>query len=863
MDYGMLCSVQNVAWTVLLMAPSVTAQLAVNVTGDTYTVSAGGRVWFDSAPTWFSSHGVVYSTANGSLAVDKSVNISGQDVHGDYTGVNTTYMMVDADTSTPSPMATSVRVYSASNMAIFTQYFPHGLPAASDGTNDDGLVSSFPAFLTTPWSDTPRGVVSFRNDPCASGTTVSVWGSSSSSSNTVTGTCRITTANDNLAKSKSGYNAWTVSAAGPPRQYMEHPGDFCNCLGNASCRAWPYHKTGITQSACQAECDKLDCKCFDFNAAGGENPTDGGSIGSGKAGTGPIVVFDEDATHSLVVSALNNFMVASQDASHNNTVSYGVMGSVMQLPPGFTLETVVVLSSGINTAMDAWGDVLLARSGKVRDAYRRDYATQWLGYSTDNGAYYYYQTEPNKNYEDTLLDVYNYATQEKIPYKYVLLDSWWYFKGKGGGVATWDPRPDVFPEASLAPFYKKTGWLGQLHNRYWSTDTPYATKNGGKYNFVYDGSSVTCPDDQQFWDDLIANKSTGDQKMFMYEQDWLDDEFDSMHWLQQNASAASTWLRQMNDGCAKSNVTIQYCMSHVRHILQSTELSQVTNARASGDYHPGSSQWNIGTTSVLAHAVGIAPSKDNYWSTPKQNGTHYGPSTSEPHGALQSAVLSLSDGPVCPSDAVGASNASLILRACDASGRLLRPHQPARAIDAQFTSAAFKGPLQGQVWATSVQLDATAGTRGMYSYVLVPTLSNAYTLTSAQLGYDDADDLVAVHQDDVAGASPFDSTHTLALSPCDPSTFDLVTVSPRVAKGSWALLGEPNKWVSVSTERFSTMVATPEQATVTASGPPGETITVAFATPLPSSTTVTGTCTMGANGQVEITAKASPPAVTC
>lgn len=93
-----------------------------------------------------------------------------------------------------------------------------------------------------------------------------------------------------------------------------------------------------------------------------------------------------------------------------------------------------------------------------------------------------------------------------------------YYKGEGGGIATWDPRPDVFPEGSLAPFYEKTGWLGQLHNRYWSTDTPYATKNGGKYNFVFDGSSVCVPDDQQFWNDLIANKSRGGEKMFMYEQ---------------------------------------------------------------------------------------------------------------------------------------------------------------------------------------------------------------------------------------------------------------------------------------------------------------------------------------------------------
>ena len=91
------------------------------------------------------------------------------------------------------------------------------------------------------------------------------------------------------------------------------------------------------------------------------------------------------------------------------------MASVAVVPAGFTLETVVVLSSGINIAMDKWGDVLLARSGKQREAYKRDYATQWLGYSTDNGAYYYYQTEPGKNYEDTLLDVFNYSKEMNIP----------------------------------------------------------------------------------------------------------------------------------------------------------------------------------------------------------------------------------------------------------------------------------------------------------------------------------------------------------------------------------------------------------------------------------------------------------------
>ncbi len=46
----------------------------------------------------------------------------------------------------------------------------------------------------------------------------------------------------------------------------------------------------------------------------------------------------------------------------------------------------------------------------------------------DHGAYYYYKPETGKDYLGTLLDVKQYADTVGIPYKWVLLDSWWYFK---------------------------------------------------------------------------------------------------------------------------------------------------------------------------------------------------------------------------------------------------------------------------------------------------------------------------------------------------------------------------------------------------------------------------------------------------
>ena len=104
----------------------------------------------------------------------------------------------------------------------------------------------------------------------------------------------------------------------------------------------------------------------------------------------------------------------------------------------------------------------------------------------------------------------------------------------------------------------------------------------------------------------------------------------------------------------------RYCMSHCRHIMQSVELPAVTNARASGDYHPGGDQWApLGTTGIFAWAVAIAPTKDNYWSTDVQRGSSYKDyeTVSEPYNRLQAAVSTLSKGPVAASDKIGASDA--------------------------------------------------------------------------------------------------------------------------------------------------------------------------------------------------------------
>lgn len=109
--------------------------------------------------------------------------------------------------------------------------------------------------------------------------------------------------------------------------------------------------------------------------------------------------------------------------------------------------------------------------------------------------YYWYNTEPGKDYQQTMLDVKAYHVAAGVPVGWYELvsarmfagamplrpechtwaslrvfawqDSWWYVKdtstGEVGGVKLWEAKPDVFP-AGMA-------WMAQQLN------TPLAAHN--------------------------------------------------------------------------------------------------------------------------------------------------------------------------------------------------------------------------------------------------------------------------------------------------------------------------------------------------------------------------------------------------
>ncbi|KAK8380448.1 hypothetical protein O3P69_016791 [Scylla paramamosain] len=295
----------------------------------------------------------------------------------------------------------------------------------------------------------------------------------------------------------------------------------------------------------------------------------------------------------------------------NRTLDWGVQGQAEDIHAGYASEVILVAGNeGINKNIMAWGGALRT----YHDTHKlQDPSADYLSYYTDNGAAHYYNPLPYDNLHDALLSVYNFSVQHNLPIRRVQLDSWWYYKGAGGGVKNWTEIPEFLPEG-IAGLHQATGWPIVAHNRYFSGDTDYAQQNGGPYLFTVDGDTLkSLPLDRVFWDDLLdAALAWG---LDTYEQDWLDRQYLFTGALHTNLTLGSSWLSDMGEAARRRGLNIQYCMALVRQLLHSLDLPAVTQIRVSDDYILHPDQWRIGVTSLLAHALALRPYKDVFWSS--------------------------------------------------------------------------------------------------------------------------------------------------------------------------------------------------------------------------------------------------------
>jgi hypothetical protein len=420
---------------------------------------------------------------------------------------------------------------------------------------------------------------------------------------------------------------------------------------------------------------------------------------------GPVVLFNIDKRGEddmLVLSPFTRFMATSLN-QENNTLEYGVMGSIISIPADYNHSMIVFYSSkGINEGIREWGQAMQKAYNRTNEYRRNDLSINNLGYYTDNGAYYFYKTEYKQNYEQTMLDAIH---KIPLPFHYLQIDEWWYYTGIGGGVFEWTARSDIFPDGLPALDRKLENIPIVAHNKFWAYDTIYQQN----YSFILDlSNNKSLPvGNDSFWVDFFTQARQWG--LVVYEQDFLSTQTTDFLPILTDIDLGHQWLTSMGKAAEKLGINIQYCMSFPRHILQALEIPRVTQTRVSYDYAEqltsDEQTWPIGISSMFPDAIGLAPFKDVFWSTSIEPGRSYGPETKEDFPDREVLIATLSMGPVGPGDAINYTNVERIMKCCRTDGLILKPDRPLTMINALISDwALYNSVSHGELYSTKTTM---------------------------------------------------------------------------------------------------------------------------------------------------------------
>jgi len=550
---------------------------------------------------------------------------------------------------------------------------------------------------------------------------------------------------------------------------------------------------------------------------------------------GPLVLYSDDLD-VLVFSPLEHFF-ASLVAFEGGAIRSGLSGDLEELPAGFTQRWLRVEGHGIAATIERWGDALRADHGRERTDRYADTGLSRLGYWTDNGAAYYYATEPGLTAEQTLLAVKADGDARGIPYGYFQIDSWWYFKEDvdaisglvTGGVTAWEPQPVYFPDG-LAAFRQRLGLPLVAHNKWFAPENSYQAE----HPFVK-GDKCSLPTDDGVFQEFMQHCE--DWGIETYEQDWLWNQYDYLPWLRQRVERPERWMADLAGAAADHGRTMQLCMPSAAHLLDGLDRPAVTTIRTSTDYKAGMSKetwWpQFHTVNLLAWAVGLLPFKDNFHS-------------SEARGLEEALISTLSAGMVGPSDALGEAVPGILGATCRSDGWLLKPDRPAFPLDAMFLP--HQRPYTVQ---TLSHRDGLGDWRYVAAFLLASKHPERTALdkTWAALSYAGRDvgtmfvfpeqvtdwrlDLErelgatgrVVAYDWHAGTAR-EVEGTLELPPVEHLYgSDYLVLAPILSNGL-ALIGEPGKFVTLADKRFTAIEVSGDSLEVTLAGAPGELVTL-------------------------------------
>jgi len=401
----------------------------------------------------------------------------------------------------------------------------------------------------------------------------------------------------------------------------------------------------------------------------------------------PLVLRSGDG-RTLLVAPLDEFHEQTIGLN-GGTVRAGWHGDLVGVPEGFTTELAVIGGDDPRACLDEWAAVVLGRAGTVRPGRWSDALASRLSYWTDNGAAYWYRTEPGHDVAGSVVAAVDELRDRGVPLGAVQLDSWFYphvdlrpfdtddWVVPPSAMVAWEERDDVLPDG-IADL---RGRLGRptlvAHIRHLASDAPVAVAGGAPTDGPY---AVGTPEIYARWlDQCLA------WGVETFEHDWLVEVFFGVRWLRERPGRARAWQEAIDAAARDRGITLQWCMGTPADFARTATLTQVTSVRTCGDHGYIATAGQLWAwfcvTNAIARSLGLAPFKDVFRTDPDVAGDE---------GEPEALLSVLSTGPVGLGDRVGRTDVDLALRTCRADGVLIKPDVPIAATGASMlANAAF------------------------------------------------------------------------------------------------------------------------------------------------------------------------------
>ncbi len=407
-------------------------------------------------------------------------------------------------------------------------------------------------------------------------------------------------------------------------------------------------------------------------------------------------------------------------ADGSRELRWGWHGDLSEIPAGFQTTLGIFEGTSARELFRQWGQQVMAAAGTQRRPAGSDPIVSHLSYWTDNGAAYWYRTEPDLDLTTTLANKLDELKDLQVPVMAVEVDSWFYRHEVPRAVAAvgypeevpptgmleWDARPDVLPDGVDALADRLGRPPLTLHSRHISSQSPY-TETGDWW--IDEQRGVAAPEDPAFYrrwfDDAKRWGAT------CLQQDWMLLYWFGVRQLREAPGRALDWQRGLDQAADDTEMSLIWCMATPGDLMATVHLRNLVAIRTSDDYRFAEDpallwHWYL-TVNRFVDALDLVAHKDCFFSAHDANAlvgpgsaSHVGSELDgDPYPDVEALLAAFSGGVAGIGDRIGRTDRDLVMRMCDDDGRLLSSERPLAIADQSL----FRSwtDASGLLWATT------------------------------------------------------------------------------------------------------------------------------------------------------------------